>query len=153
MTDLEWTIHTANGSVVADALQVELYTVRVGETISPVLRFSHGSNESPQNRWEALQPYVRDTSDQVVQTGRTSSGTGYYREETAGVDVDSFFVSLEPPVGSGYAGVWGVITGGQDQSNSVRTVRRWQLEIVVLAPLDDYADRATAKAALEDEVL
>jgi len=154
MANLPWTIGTAQGDVVANNLQDPLPTIQIGETIQPRFRFTPGAGVSdPETRWEALSPYVRAASEQTIRASRNADGEGYYREDTSGFDdVDSFLVSVEPPAKFSGSGVWGVITGGRDRSNSVRTVLRWDLDVVVLAPLGDYADRAAAETALKDEV-
>jgi hypothetical protein len=146
-----WTLGTASGDITVDGVLNELYTARIGDTINPTLWFPRRSGgESAESRWKALLPFVRHASDQVIRAGTTSGDTGFYREDTSGLPIDSFLVSVEPPVDLDFAGVWGVIVGGTDQSEPSRSVLRWQLEIVVLAELGDFADRASAESALKE---
>ncbi|MFC7202853.1 hypothetical protein ACFQJC_04950 [Haloferax namakaokahaiae] len=152
---MTWTIGTAGGDVVADHLVGELYTPRISEEIAPTFRFSpNQALATPESRFEELLPYVSNTSEKRLRTSQGSDGTAYYRENTTNLaDVDSFLVSIEAPNDLNFASVWGVIVGGRDRSNSVRTALRWELEIVVLASFDEYADRTSAEAALEEVVL
>ncbi|WP_042662559.1 hypothetical protein [Haloferax sp. ATB1] len=152
---MTWTIGTEQGSIAADVLVGEtIYTPRVAEEINPTFRFvPNESFPTPETRFEALAPYVRETADTFVRAGRAQGGA-FFREDTANLaDVDSFLVSIEAPLRYDFASVWGVIVGGRDASNRTRTALRWELDIVVLAPLEDYDSRADVKAALEDVVL
>lgn len=142
-----WTIGTAGGDVTADALQGEIYTVRIGGTIRPRFKLTASA-------WESLRPYAEAAMEQTVMAGVNQSGKAWYRDDLGEFpNVSSLLVSLDPPASLSGAGVWAVIVGSDDRTNAAQTRHVWELECRVLADLGDYATRTDVENALKSEVL
>lgn len=143
---IAWTIATAGGDLTADSMLGELYTGSIGERIRPRFSVSKSAHDT-------LTPYVEAAMDQTIQTGVSQSGVAWYREDLSEFSITSLMISLEPQTSLSGAGVWAVIVGGKDRSNTPRTNYVWELECRVLADLDDYATRTDVENALKSEVL
>lgn len=143
-----WTIDLADDAdlTARGLLGDQLYTPRPGDTINPTFRLRSAAD------FETLRKYVLAANQKTVLTSRRSTGFPYYREDLGAYAVSSLVVGLEPSTSNG-ADVWAVLIGGTDQSNGPRSVYDWELEALVLADKDDYADRTAVANEFEEPVL
>lgn len=148
MPDYSWTITTsADGAVTADAL---LGDGRPSLTrgSEPTLRFrfadTGASGVAAETRYETLRSYQDYVS--AVYPYQGYDGTAYYHEATS--DGRSLLMSFDPATGVDYPGFWGVLTDVTDASNAPGSARRLELTVLVLAELDEYADRNAVETAL-----
>lgn len=99
--------------------------------------------------------YLEYSGEDLVRYGTTDRGKPWFRER---IPDDAPVNSLVVPVEPGddivdVSGHWGIILGGTDQSEPPGSSRSVELEILILAPLDEYADRDAVYADLGSEVI
>jgi len=141
----EWTLTGASQPVTVDGHLGTLPTVTRGETITLEAAVTPGDS-AVYDALTAWLDYAYMAAVDVAQ-GREP----FYQERVPSeAAVDSQMVSVEP--GDDVRGarpVWGLIIDGEDLTERLAGRARVDLEIAVLAPLGDYADRAAVQAALE----
>lgn len=153
MADVSWTLGTNDdGDVNVDRL--------VADQGDPWPLISPGATETVQLGWDVGSRSDYTTVRKYVRLGNrpgaasTTPGldtTPFYRELHDDANLD-LLVSLEPTgaaLPSDVDGLWGVIVGGSDATNNVRTRYELELELFVLAELSDYGTRSAAEDAHE----
>lgn len=151
--DTTWSIDgtTANGCTSRPP------TIQPGRTVQ--LRFWFGPDASIGTGYEARHQAVLDlleyANGQPVVTGLTDTGVPWYREEVPGeASISTFVVKMEPGTDISRAtGFWGILTGGRDATSPAGD-RRWvEVEVFVLAPVGDHADKSAVESAFGTSIL
>lgn len=141
----EWTLSGASQTVTVDGHLGTIPTVTRGETITLTTALTPGDATV----YDQLTNWLAYAHMAAVETAQGREP--YYSERVpAEAAVDSQLVSVEPDSSvRGARPVWGVIVGGEDATQRLGDRARVDLEIAVLALLEDYADRGAVQAALE----
>lgn len=99
--------------------------------------------------YDELLGYLDYLGDEIVRRGTTDRGVPWFRERLPdAAPVDTLVVPVE--MGDDIIDprdMWAIIVGGEDISRPPSTYRSVDLDLFVLAPLDDYADR---EAVIDD---
>lgn len=154
MADVSLTLNTSpDGDQTVD----RLVGSRRGAAAWPLI--SPGRTEPLQLGWDPSNSATYETVRKYVRLGGRPSAvatmvgldtTPFYRELHA--ETEDLLISLDPD-GSGFGsdvdGLWGVIVGGSDATNNVRTRYELAVEVFVLAELSEYANRGAAESAHE----
>lgn len=145
MPDVTWTIRTkSNGDITADGLlEGPPSSYGRAEEVSLPFRFAN-SNEAA---YESLRDYLDYAGASA--TGETVTHVPWYREQLPGrASVDSEVVAIIPSTDIDLPGLWGLIVGGEDQTNAPMTNHVIVLDLFVLAEFSEYADHAAVEQDL-----
>ena len=129
----------------ADAIERPIPTPIVGTEISMTLLYHPSGIPNYDGRYDTIRDMILRADDRVT-TGRTIDGTPWFAERQdvtllSAVKPGEGIPKLEP--------FWGIITGGTDQSGVPSAGAQIDVDIFVLAKLDDYPSRQTVKENLE----
>lgn len=147
--------HTVSGGDTEDYNRVLNYgslTVESNATLNTNLRIEDRGGSTTNNGtinvnsgggFSILDQY-REFAGQAV-TGTGFDGQPYWRPQTrSNPFIQSLLLGFEPNdelKDRGVTGVWGVVTGGSDERNTVLSNYQLRLDVFVLASYLDYADR------------
>lgn len=143
--------------IVCDGFEGTTPTVTRGSTVSMTVGLHDRSIAARPyyERYEDLRAYLAIDGGSAVRHGQTDTGEPWFRERLPGsASVDTLLVDVTPGEDVvDVEGFWAIILGGEDQSVPVTSLRRLDLELFVVAPLDAYADKAAVRNAHESEVI
>lgn len=152
-TDVSWAID----GITAEGLVGVTPTLIRGST--PTLTFEFKSapwtsvSASYTARYRDARAYIDYANESTVRRGTTSRGVPWYREYLPSrADVGSLAVPIEPAADTEISGIWGLVVGGEDQSQPSTARRVLDIEVFVLAERDEYADRDALAADLGEDV-
>lgn len=102
-------------------------------------------------RYDAIKDYLAYAH--TVRHGVDAEGEVWFRLDTNTNDpVESHVVSVDPGEDVDVEGFWGLVVGGDPQSDGPWDVKPLDLELVYIAPLSDYADRDAVESALGESI-
>lgn len=123
----------------------ELPTFTRGDEETVEFAFSAAAHDDAME-WLAFDP------DAMVRRGTTDRGVPWFRERIAEMaPIETLIASLEV-ADDEYRDVWALIVGGENLANTNHLDRRLELDLFVLAPLDEHADAADVRQAYGDEL-
>lgn len=143
---LRWRVNDTVASDESDGLPVNV----PGDTVTVTLAFRPRPDE-PRNAYRDRFDRVRDllpaadyydvyeTDETALYVDHVSGPSPLVRLEALGPAADSVMAG----------GVWGLIAGGEDASRAPRAVLKLDLELEVLAGLDEHASRGAAREVHE----
>ena len=144
-----WRVDLEDDIVPADHHTSQQPATVVGETADRQLLFSPTDVHARprEDRHAAVRRLSKHTDAYTIET--TIDGPAVYSEHHPGT---SLLVALRPPDGLATArGLWGLLDGIPDIENVSQTHWPLGLSIAYLADLNEYADHAAVRSALEHE--
>ena len=134
-------------------------TTTVGtKAYSTSYSFSYGGEQTQTTQsfgetYDAVLEYLSYRGNELVRRGTTDRGVPWFRERLpSAAPVASLVVPVETGAEVPDRDMWAIIIGGDDLSNPLAPHRRVELQLFVLAPLEEYADRDAVYADLGDHL-
>lgn len=138
--------------IVADGI-TERYTFQSGVEITLPLKFTPGGGTAYETRYDNVRELTRYANESTVRTGRTDDGIPWYRERVpTQASISTFLVDVD--LGQRVQDIqlvpfWGVVLGGEDNSDANREQLQYNLDLFILAKLSEYADKTAASNEFE----
>lgn len=139
-------ITIAVGRTRADSLRPPVPTVTIGETMTLPVDIDPRGLQYYEQRYNQLRDRI-EYADETVTVGQTIDGTPWFSETH---DREKLLVKVIPGKDLYQVrGVWGVIVGGTDETDFPHTAASMEIELYVLARLNDYDTAGALRDDLE----
>ena len=131
MADIRWDV---NGTT-TDGLVNSHPQIIHGQSVGFRFYFTPRGDGDHISRYQTLRDLMEKAG--AVATGTNSEGLPWYIEQHTG---DSLLLEITPgPDSTAAKGVWGVLTGGSDETSHPQSLCRLNLTVFILANQSDYA--------------
>lgn len=149
MADTTWTVAGTDIDGVATTDPSE----QRGEEMTLTCAFDVNSESGTarDTRYDAVKDYLAYAH--TVTWGVDEPGDVWFRLKTNSNDpADSHVVKVEPGPDVDVNAFWGLVIGGDPQTDGPWSTKLLELDVVYLAPLSDYADRDAVETALGESI-